>query len=87
MSYGNLLTICVSVIMGLLGVATIFVSGWIKTSNLAELKKYAQDEIECLRKDINQLWEKVSKVEVLSSKIETVEKGIDRIEKLLLERK
>jgi len=86
-SYGNLLTICVSVIMGLLGVATIFVSGWIKTSNLAELKKYAQDEIECLRKDINQLWEKVSKVEVLSSKIETVEKGIDRIEKLLLERK
>ena len=87
MNYGNLLTICVSVIMGLLGVATIFVSGWIKASNLAELKKYAQDEIECLRKDINQLWEKVSKVEVLSSKIETVEKGIDRIEKLLLERK
>jgi uncharacterized protein Yka (UPF0111/DUF47 family) len=73
--------------MGLLGVATIFVSGWIKSSNLAELKKYAQDEIECLRKDINQLWDKVSKVEVLSSKIETVEKGIDRIEKLLLERR
>ena len=84
MSYLHLLTVCVSLIVGFLGVATVLVAGWVKASHLEELKDYAEKQIECLRSDVNKLWEKVSTVAVLSSKLEAVEKGIDRIESMLI---
>jgi len=55
------------------GVATIFVTGWVKASNIDEIKK-----------DIEQLWGEVTKVTVLETKIESIEKGITEIKEMLL---
>lgn len=87
MNYLSLLTICLSVILGVTGVATIFVSGWVKSSHLSDLRGYTEKQTKELRDDINKLWEKVSKVEVLSSKLEAVEKGIDEIKEMIREQK
>lgn len=98
MNYLSLLTICVSLILGACGVASIFVAGWVKSSHLAELRattenqikdirSYADIQHKDLRTDINKLWEKVSKVEVLSSKLDAMEKGIDEIKELIKEQK
>lgn len=86
MSYSALLTICVSLILGICGVATIFVTGWIKASQITCVEAKVDKEVASLRNEINQLWEKISKVEVLLNRMETVEKGIDEIKDLLRNR-
>ena len=47
--------------------------GWVKASNIDEIKK-----------DIEQLWGEVTKVTVLETKIESIEKGITEIKEMLL---
>lgn len=68
----QLLAVCFSSILGACGVATIFVSGWVKASHITELKG-----------EVDKLWEKVIKVTVLESKIESIEKGISEIKEML----
>lgn len=83
----ELLTVCVSLIIGTGAIATIFVSGWVKSSQLSDIRASTKEQINSLRDDINQLWEKISKVEVLSSKLDTMEKGIDEIKELIRNKK
>lgn len=68
----QVLTVCISCILGACGVATIFVNGWVKASNIADMQE-----------DIDKLWEKVTKVSVLESRIESIEKGISEIKEML----
>ena len=59
-------------ILGACGVATIFVQGWVKATHIAEI-----------RSEVDKLWAHVSKVDVLETKIEAIEKGIDDIKTIL----
>lgn len=68
----QLLVVCCSAIMGVCGVASIFVSGWVKATHIAELKI-----------EIDKLWEQVSKINILETKINNIEDGIRRIENAL----
>jgi hypothetical protein len=68
----QLLILCSSAILGVCGVASIFVSGWVKATHIAELKG-----------EIDQLWKEISKVNVLESKIESIEEGIKEIKQLV----
>lgn len=68
----QLLSVCVSLILGACGVATIFVSGWVKATHLSELKR-----------EVDQLWKEISKLNVLETKIEAIEKGIEEIKELI----
>ncbi len=76
MPYWNLLTICVSLILGIGSVATIFVNGWVKASHLGELKL-----------EVDKLWEKVTRIEVLSIKLEAIEKNINEIKEMIREQR
>jgi hypothetical protein len=95
MPFLNLLAICISLVVGAAGIASIFVNGWVKATHISELKTdteraikvladYAEKQFVCQREDINKLWEKISQIDVLSSKIEDVKGGIDRLEKMLV---
>lgn len=68
----QIFAVCLSCILGACGVATIFVSGWVKASHISELKG-----------EIDKLWERVIKVTVLETKIESIEKGISEIKEML----
>ena len=70
----QLLTICISTIIGISAVATIFVSGWVKASNLSKLQI-----------EIDKLWERVSEIAVLRSKLETIGDDVKEIKKKLFE--
>ncbi len=83
MEYFNLLTICISVILGFCGVSTIFVTGWVKSTQLLDLRLETEKSINILKSEISSLWEKLSKVEVLATKLESVEKGVDEIKEML----
>jgi hypothetical protein len=72
MSNLQLLITCFSAILGACGVASIFMSGWVKATQITELKH-----------EIDKLWEKVTKIGILESKIDSIEKGIERIEQKL----
>lgn len=72
MSTLQLLSVCFSSILGACGVASIFVSGWVKATHISELKG-----------EVDKLWEQVSKINVLETKINNIEDGIRRIEKML----
>ncbi len=85
--YFGLLTICVSTIIGVCGVASIFVAGWVKASRLSELRTDMEKKNTELVKDISVLWEKVTQVEILGSKLATIEKSVDEIKEMLREQK
>lgn len=68
----QLLEICISLILGACGVATIFVNGWVKASHVAELKK-----------EVDMLWKEIGKLNILETKIEAIEKGIEEIKELI----
>lgn len=68
----QLLTVCVSLIIGVLGVASIFVNGWVKVSQISELKT-----------EIKELWAQVTKISVLETKVDSIEKGISEIKEML----
>lgn len=72
MSSFQLLSICVSLILGVSAVATIFVNGWVKASQISEVKV-----------EIKELWKEVVKVTILETKIESIEKGISEIKEML----
>lgn len=83
MPFLTLITVCVSIIVGILGVASIFVNGWVKASHITELRAETEKKMADFKNDINQLWEKISEVKVLAAKMEAVEKGITEIKELL----
>lgn len=94
MSYLSLLTVCFSLILGVCGVASIFVAGWVKSSKITDLETSVKSQTAALslsvdkqvtelRADVNKLWENISKVEVLSTRMGAVEKGIDEIKDML----
>lgn len=81
--YWSLLTVCVSLIIGFGGIATIFVNGWVKTIDLAKLEK----EADKLRDEIDKLWEKVTRIEILNTKLDNIEKNVDEIKELIKDQK
>jgi hypothetical protein len=68
----HLLTICVSLVIGVTAIASIFVNGWVKASHISELKV-----------EIKELWNMVTKVNVLESRIESIGKDISEIKEML----
>lgn len=70
----QLLTICISTILGISAVATIFVGGWVKASQISKLQT-----------EIDKLWERVSEIAVLKSKLETIGDDVKEIKKKLFE--
>jgi len=68
----QLLIVCVSLIIGITGVASIFVNGWVKASHISEVKE-----------EIKELWKQVTKVNVLESRIESIGKDISEIKEML----
>jgi outer membrane murein-binding lipoprotein Lpp len=74
MTNTQLLTVCVSLVLGVCGVATIFVSGWVKASQISKLQS-----------EIDKLWERVSEIAVLKSKLETIADDVKDIKKKLFE--
>jgi peptidoglycan hydrolase CwlO-like protein len=64
-------------------VATVFVGGWVKASHIDEIKSECKD----LRGEVNKLWEKVSKIAVLDSKLDSLEKGIIEIKEMIRSKK
>lgn len=95
MNFLNLLTICISTILGLTAVAAIFVNGWVKYSHITELKTSTEKEIALLsnftkeqfkshREELNKLWEKITTIDVLAAKLEDVKAGVDRLERMLI---
>lgn len=95
MPFVSLLTICLSVIISLSAIAAIFVNGWVKASHITELKdqtnkeialltKYAEEQFKCHREELNKLWEKISSIDVVASKLEDVKEGVDRLERMLV---
>lgn len=75
MNYWQLLTVCVSLIIGCCGVASVFVNGWVKYTHITELKG-----------DIDKLWARINKVEVVETKIEAIENVLDEIKQILYKR-
>jgi hypothetical protein len=71
----TVISVCVTVVLSLLGVATIFAGAWVKASRIDEMQK-----------DINKIWEKLNTVAVLESRIEGIEDGIREIKDLLKHR-
>lgn len=68
----QLLIICLSAIAGVSSVATIFINGWVKASNLNEVKA-----------EVKQLWAHISKVSILETKLEAIDKNITEIKEIL----
>lgn len=72
MDTAQLLAVCFSAILGACGVATIFVSGWVKASHITEI----WDEIADLKQQVN-------KVTILETKIEMIGRDISEIKEML----
>ncbi len=72
MSNTQLLIICVSVIAGVSSIATIFVTGWVKSIHIAELKA-----------EIKELWAHISKVSILETKLIAIDQNIAEIKEIL----
>lgn len=68
----QLLIICLSAILGISSVATIFINGWVKMANITELKT-----------EIKELWAHISKVSVLETKLEAIDDKVSEIKDLL----
>lgn len=68
----QLLIICLSAILGVSSVATIFISGWVKAANLNDLKL-----------EIKELWSHINKVSILETKLEAIDKNISEIKEIL----
>jgi hypothetical protein len=68
----QLLIICFSAIAGASSIATILMSGWVKAIHISELKA-----------EIKELWAHISKVSILETKLEAIDKNIAEIKDLL----
>jgi len=68
----QLLIICLSAILGVSSVATIFINGWVKMANLNDLKQ-----------EIKELWSHINKVSILETKLEAIDKNITEIKEIL----
>jgi hypothetical protein len=75
----EILAICVSTVVGVLGVATIFAGAWVKASHLEDL----QGEIDKVQAEVDKLWDRFTVVTVLETKIAAIEDGIHEIKELL----
>ncbi len=62
--------------LGLISIATIFASAWIRVSRIDKLES-----------SLDKLWEKFTKVDVLENKIEAIEHGIDEIKEMIKEQR
>lgn len=72
MPYLELLTIILGVDIGLAAVAAIFAGAWVRTSR-----------IDSMQADLDKLWEKLSAIPVLETKMVAIETGIKEIKDLL----
>lgn len=60
--------------IGLGSIATIFASAWVRVSRIDKLES-----------EVDKLWEKITEVHVLKTKLEGCERGITEIKELLNE--
>lgn len=75
----EVVAICGTVVVSVLGVAAIFAGAWVKASDLLKL----QNQLEKQQGEIDKLWERFTVVAILETKIKAIEDGIRDIKELL----
>jgi hypothetical protein len=70
----------VAVLGGVITLAAMAVNGWVKVSHITDLEDKTEDKFKELKAEISSLWDKVSQIAVLGSKLESIEKSVTRIE-------
>lgn len=72
LSPGSVISICITCNLGLVTVASVIMSGWVKASRVGKLEE-----------DVSKLMEKMSQLAAFNERLNAVEKGIEEIKAMI----
>ena len=83
MSIWEFITVCVSLVVGLTGIATIFAGAYVKAHHLDEIKDGLEKAQVYFRNELDKMWTEVTKVGILDSKLEGLENRMEEVISIL----